>query len=652
MSIAISAPLPGEHRIVKPSTEIITGDSHAARACRRLAAIWLCGAVAVIVLGRASELPAAPPNTAPGADSPLEEVQRLLSEGEPAAAAEALEPLLKDPPLGADLTLVLARLGRGYQRSGDTPEAAEAYWRAVEASQRPSADSLSTARKVIIRLTAASALVKHDRPAQALDCLRPICDASLQADPENRQLAAKMLLGIGSRALASGQWQLGRDAYMLASKQLSGQAQATARLGIAWSLAISGREPAAAADKLEEFIRHHEEHPDAPRAARARAACLSRAGQPQRAAEALSELLQRWPDDEVALEVVREHHRLPVAQVPGPIRRWVIAKASHRDSAGTLDAPTASLGLLIAADENNIQAWNVLARRLAAADETGQSTSDLLQRLTDSDRAADAERLATRLIAPSDGFQTTPAVREAACRWAGRTQRWSMLALASESQSPGAEDPSRTMAVERLFAESLMQTGRPSEARLWWKHLVDSRGADDFPTLLRCAEAATSVASVDDAAERIEAARGASAEDPQQRSLVDMLAAELAVRRLKFDDARALLERVVRGSESPSGLRARAQWQIGETFYLQQKFAAAIDAYRRVEGMDDSGHWTPAALVQAGKSFEQLGRTREAAVCYSSLVGRFADSPHARAARRRLAAIRPDTNAPQPALKR
>jgi TolA-binding protein len=99
---------------------------------------------------------------------------------------------------------------------------------------------------------------------------------------------------------------------------------------------------------------------------------------------------------------------------------------------------------------------------------------------------------------------------------------------------------------------------------------------------------------------------------------------------------------VVRSQDSEAGLRGRAQWLIGETHFLQQDFAGAIEAYRRVEGIDPGGMWVSASLIQAGKSFEQLGRTREAAVCYGNLLGRFANTPHADLARRRLAAISPD----------
>ena len=96
---------------------------------------------------------------------------------------------------------------------------------------------------------------------------------------------------------------------------------------------------------------------------------------------------------------------------------------------------------------------------------------------------------------------------------------------------------------------------------------------------------------------------------------------------------------MVRSSDSPPVLRARAQWEIGESFFMQRKFQEAIESYRKVEGLCTDGPHIAASLVQAGKSFEQLGLTRQAGDCYSALLVRFADSPHADEARRRMAAL-------------
>ncbi|MEO1618514.1 MAG: hypothetical protein AAFV88_21860, partial [Planctomycetota bacterium] len=72
---------------------------------------------------------------------------------------------------------------------------------------------------------------------------------------------------------------------------------------------------------------------------------------------------------------------------------------------------------------------------------------------------------------------------------------------------------------------------------------------------------------------------------------------------------------------------------------MQQQYREAIEAYRLVEGLDPGGAFSDDALIQAGKSYEQLGRTPEAGLCYGTLLGRHATSPHAKEARQRLASL-------------
>ncbi|MEL7267884.1 MAG: tetratricopeptide repeat protein, partial [Planctomycetota bacterium] len=83
-------------------------------------------------------------------------------------------------------------------------------------------------------------------------------------------------------------------------------------------------------------------------------------------------------------------------------------------------------------------------------------------------------------------------------------------------------------------------------------------------------------------------------------------------------------------------LRARAQFLIGETYLMQDKFGLAISAYRRVEPIQAEGHWAAAALVQAGKSFERLGRSQESRLCYERLLQRFPRSRFVAVAQQRI----------------
>jgi tetratricopeptide (TPR) repeat protein len=244
-----------------------------------------------------------------------------------------------------------------------------------------------------------------------------------------------------------------------------------------------------------------------------------------------------------------------------------------------------------------------------------------------------------------------PAGCESACRWLGATGRWSILAIvADQSASPDPSKPetlSRGVAIDRLLAESLMQTRRGRDAMLWWTAIIDAWQCDDFPTLIRGAETAVAYGDIDSAQSRLEAAQTAAGDDAFRSSLVRMLEAEMAIRRARMDEARDLLAGIVRAGDTVAELRPRAQWMIGETYFLQQKYNEAIDAYRRVDALDAEGEWAAAALLQAGKSFEKLSRSREAATCYTALLSRFANLPHANQARTRLAQLGGD-----PSLRR
>ena len=575
------------------------------------------------------------------------------------------------------------------QPSRDQPsrdQSARDQPRRPDDSRRSDSGGLTARQRLLIRLAAASLLNETGQLPESLHAIEPVSATLHELEPSERDAAVKLLVDIGSGCLRDGKPEIARKAYKAAAETTDrDEVRATAALGAAWSLATLGSDPETAAEELIAFTDAFPDHIDAPRAARAAATCLAHAGRADEADLQLAELLDRWPRSDAAFDIVTRHSDLPTSQLPDRIVDWLLNRlAIWSPDTGQADATPGLLAfaLRVAAEQGHAEAESTFADRLAVADRDGQQTAELLKNWNRDDQVAVAERVAARYISPSPDVPVAAGVREAACLWAGRAGRWSMLAVASESEtlSPSASnsesdsgsesdsssrspsgpdgnpdhgtdrdrdesrriDKSRSITVERLFAEALTQTGRPAEARVWWKYLVDVRQTRDFPTLLRCAETSTPIAELSEATERIEAAREAAGEDPARLVLVEALSAELAIRRARFDDARARLESIVRDAYSPPALRGRAQWLIGETHYLQQRFPEAIEAYRRVEGVDEGGAWVPAALIQAGKSFEQLGRTREATVCYVTLMKRFSDSEHAPLARRRLATLSPD----------
>ena len=110
--------------------------------------------------------------------------------------------------------------------------------------------------------------------------------------------------------------------------------------------------------------------------------------------------------------------------------------------------------------------------------------------------------------------------------------------------------------------------------------------------------------------------------------------------RAEFDEAREAYRRVVRSAEgSKTQTAAMAQWMIGETFFHQQEFEPALREYLRVEILYDYPTWQAAALLQAGKCQETLGRWRQAAELYTRLLKQFPDTSFTEKATDRLQSV-------------
>jgi TolA-binding protein len=458
---------------------------------------------------------------------------------------------------------------------------------------------------------------------------------------------ADLSLSLGAVCLEQKKVSAADQAYQAYLSLLpDGPRAADASLGSAWAAALGNELPEEAAKKLMTFVDAYPDHRDCPHAIRAAATCLDQAKQNEQAEDLRKRLLETYPSSDAAISLLSRYQK---ADEPWPasVRTAWLARLTdkeHANSNPTADQMVALFSQSLKASDDPL--WQAGVDWLITSDENGTTTETILKRLTDGSHEPVAEHLAVDLIARSEAAtdaanQSSPAASEAACRWAGASERWSMLALAADELGEPSKSSRRSDSINRMLAESLMQTQRPAESLKWWNWLIDDAGATDFATLLRGAETAVAHGDIELATKRVEAASAASGDDTFHRSLTQLLAAELSIRRARFDEARDQLNEIVRAPEPSITLRPRAQWLVGETFFMQQKYAEAIDAYRRVDSMDSAGEWAPAALLQAGKAFEKLGRGREAAVCYTALLTRFRDWPHSGIAQSRLATLQP-----------
>jgi len=81
---------------------------------------------------------------------------------------------------------------------------------------------------------------------------------------------------------------------------------------------------------------------------------------------------------------------------------------------------------------------------------------------------------------------------------------------------------------------------------------------------------------------------------------------------------------------------AMAQWMIGETYFQQKNYQAALRAYSGIEFVYAYPVWQAAALLEAGKCREKLGEPTEAAKLYRRIAKSYPDTPVAPEAAKEL----------------
>jgi len=548
---------------------------------------------------------------------------------------------------GASLHTIDLGIATAANRCGD---AALAIAHCGYVIDDPAASDAHRAAAFPMLVTATQAMSTPDitNTNGAIDVLRRAM--TTQYRPMMKAPLADAAMSLGIESLRSGNGHDAAEAFQAYQTLLpDGPRRIEAELGDAWATAIDGAD-ASAADKLCRFAESYIDHPDAAHALRAAATCCDKIGETERATAIRNQICVRYPTSEAAAAILHSFAGASDAWPP-----WVRDGWKMRLNLAVVDVvepiPALVTVLFNALDAGDDALWQSAKRYLMSSDPRGRQTNDILNQMLLDCHDSTAEHLAVDLIAGvlvdgvlvDGGNSHSHAASEAACRWAGSQQRWTLLSMAADELGPPGGSSSRSVLIDRILAESLMQTNRGAEAMAWWASLIDDQHADDFPTLLRGAETAAAHGTTDDAMRRIEQARAAIGNVPMNRQLVAVLTAELLVRRARFDEARETLDQVVRAPDAVPSLRARAQWWIGETYFLQSRFPDAIDAYRRVDTLEDAGQWAPAALLQAGKAFEKLGRSREAATCYAALLDRFADWPHAGIAQARLATLAPIT---------
>ena len=105
----------------------------------------------------------------------------------------------------------------------------------------------------------------------------------------------------------------------------------------------------------------------------------------------------------------------------------------------------------------------------------------------------------------------------------------------------------------------------------------------------------------------------------------------------RYDDAKKAYAVVVTRHQGPTA--ARAQFQTGECLFAQKRYEEAVRELLKVDILYAYPQWSAAALFEAGRCFEKLGKTVEARAHFKQVVEGHTDTRWAKMASQHLAEL-------------
>ncbi|MFI4883511.1 MAG: tetratricopeptide repeat protein [Phycisphaerales bacterium JB064] len=420
--------------------------------------------------------------------------------------------------------------------------------------------------------------------------------------------------------------------------------------------ASAGRDDEAAR-ALNRLIERHESSRFTPHALRHLAAIASRQGDADRAASLYARAADAGGADlakDIAVDRARalinagkpEDAARLLQGMEGPARGWrviALSRAGQNEQAAKLangfdaaslpeqdrDLYQYSLATSLRATGQTDQAVPILAS--LAREGSPISTAAAID-LADVHIEAKRYAQAASLLEPIAKDNATAAYKAAWARYQLNDHR-AVIGLLNDHDFGSLAGPAAMLAGESLLA---LKRGR--EAAAQFATVIDrgGQGADPDAALLRLGEAHAAAQDWRQSQRAYERHRSEHAKSPR------WYMAEFGIGWALENGGKpreAMPHYQAVADKHKGDTAARSQFQLGECLFALGEHEQAVRELLRVDILHASPTWSAAALYEAGRCYEAMGKVGEARAQYRAVQDRFAESDWAKAAGERLAAI-------------
>jgi len=280
---------------------------------------------------------------------------------------------------------------------------------------------------------------------------------------------------------------------------------------------------------------------------------------------------------------------------------------------------------------------DLLFERLRAATPRSQFWADAVYRLAESAKQARdlarAEPLIDELIAGEPGPQILPHALYLKAQIAIAGEQWNKTPPPLERLVVKFPDSNLAPLARYFIAEAAYRQADYETAGKRFAELAELMQGSQANWLPMVALRQAQILAVQKKwPEALEQAQQIAAEHPgfEQQYEVDYLIGRCLASQGKFDDARTAYRQVTHSEiGGKTETAAMAQWMIGESYFHQKNYEAAVREYLKVEILYAYPTWQAGALLQAGKCHELLGEWKQASELYAKLLKSYPETPFA-----------------------
>jgi tetratricopeptide (TPR) repeat protein len=224
--------------------------------------------------------------------------------------------------------------------------------------------------------------------------------------------------------------------------------------------------------------------------------------------------------------------------------------------------------------------------------------------------------------------------------------KWHEAQLAMGKLAEETKDVDLQATATYWQAEAHFQTGQWGEANRLFERVLNElkqnlEAGARRQAALRKAESLLASDDWSGALQATDCARTEQSEDAVGRAWpeLDLVMGRALFAGGRLQDAVAAFQRAIASSAGETETAAQAQWRIGETWLVQERYTEALEAYLLTIDQYSYPHWRAAALLQAGKCHERLGNSTQAIKLYQQLEQEYPSSEFAAQAKRRIEAV-------------